>query len=411
MGGGGQLEHYDVDRANAALYACFAVVGYAAGGITNLLGIKLTLFIGCLGYVLYAGSLLSYNISRNGGFVIASGALLGVTAGMLWAAQGAIMMSYPTPKAKGRYLSLFWAIFNIGGVMGGIIPLILNLNNNGAGSISNETYIAIISVMFLGTLLSLLMLPPSRVIRDDGTPVGTAQFPDWRAEVKEIARLATNWKLLALAPMCFSSNFYYTYMFNAVNGFYFNVRTRSLNNVIFWSVQIVGAGVFGYFLDSKLITNDRSRALLGFFLACLIVIPTWIGGVIFQLTFDRYQTPIGADWFDTGYGRLLTLFALYGLNDALWQVYCFWLMGKLTDDPQKLSHYAGFNKGVQAAGGAVAWAIDGAGITYRTQVVANCVLLLTSIPFTIAVITKIFNQPVAVNEKRLRLEGLRENIE
>lgn len=33
------------------------------------------------------------------------------------------MMSYPTEKSKGRYISWFWAIFNLGAVIGGLVSL------------------------------------------------------------------------------------------------------------------------------------------------------------------------------------------------------------------------------------------------------------------------------------------------
>jgi len=57
--------------------------------------------------------------------VIFAGALLGVCAGLLWTAQGAIMMSYPTEDLKGRYISWFWMIFNLGAVIGGLVCEVL----------------------------------------------------------------------------------------------------------------------------------------------------------------------------------------------------------------------------------------------------------------------------------------------
>jgi hypothetical protein len=53
-------------------------------------------------YALYTGSLLNYNRTHNGAFVIASGAILGLGAAFLWITQGAIMLSYPLPHQKGR---------------------------------------------------------------------------------------------------------------------------------------------------------------------------------------------------------------------------------------------------------------------------------------------------------------------
>ena len=120
LGGGGQFDASTADNANVALYSTFSVLGFFAGSIANRLGIKLTLSLGGLGYVLYIASYLSYNHNQNAGFVIFAGAMLGVCAGMLWAAQGAIMMSYPPEQSKGRYISWFWMIFNLGAVIGGL---------------------------------------------------------------------------------------------------------------------------------------------------------------------------------------------------------------------------------------------------------------------------------------------------
>ena len=123
IGAGGQFDAKTSDNSNVAVYSTFSVFGFFAGTIANRLGIKLTLSLGGLGYVLYISSYLSYNHNQNEGFVIFAGAILGVCAGMLWAAQGAIMMSYPHEESKGRYISWFWMIFNLGAVIGGLYAL------------------------------------------------------------------------------------------------------------------------------------------------------------------------------------------------------------------------------------------------------------------------------------------------
>jgi MFS family permease len=121
MGGGGQLDPSANNKANTALYSCFAVVGFFAGTFTNKLGIRTSLSFGGIGYSVYVASYLCFNHTANLGFAIFSGALLGVCAGILWCAQGAIMMSYPPEESKGRYISWFWMIFNLGAVIGGLV--------------------------------------------------------------------------------------------------------------------------------------------------------------------------------------------------------------------------------------------------------------------------------------------------
>lgn len=121
MGGGGQVNPQAANDANTALYSTFAVVGFFAGTFTNKLGIKVALSFGGLGYCIYVASFLCYSHTQNNGFVIFAGALLGVCAGLLWTAQGAIMMSYPPEGSKGRYISWFWMIFNLGAVIGSLV--------------------------------------------------------------------------------------------------------------------------------------------------------------------------------------------------------------------------------------------------------------------------------------------------
>lgn len=97
------------------------MVGFFAGTIVNRIGVRLALSFGGIGYSLYSISLLVSEHYYVPGFNIFAGAFLGVCAGILWAAQGTIMMSYPLEKQKGRYFAWFWAIFNVGACMGSLV--------------------------------------------------------------------------------------------------------------------------------------------------------------------------------------------------------------------------------------------------------------------------------------------------
>jgi len=61
--------------------------------------------------------------------VVVSGAILGVCAALLWTAQGSLMMAYPTEAEKGTFIGYFWAIFNLGGVVGSAIAFGSNFNS------------------------------------------------------------------------------------------------------------------------------------------------------------------------------------------------------------------------------------------------------------------------------------------
>jgi MFS family permease len=121
LGAAGQVQPHDINNAATAIYATFSVVGFVAGSIANRIGLKLTLGLGGFGYFLYLSSILSYNHNKNAGFLIFSGAILGVCAALLWTAQGVVMMSYPPENNKGKYISWFWMIFNLGAVIGSLV--------------------------------------------------------------------------------------------------------------------------------------------------------------------------------------------------------------------------------------------------------------------------------------------------
>ncbi|MBE3048060.1 MFS transporter [Candidatus Bathyarchaeota archaeon] len=121
MGGAGLADPSAAAKANTALYATFAIVAFFAGTITNVLGVRITLALGGMGYTVYVAAFFCFAHTENMGFVMFSGVFLGICAGMLWTAQGAIMMSYPEEKNKGRYISWFWIIFNMGAVIGSLV--------------------------------------------------------------------------------------------------------------------------------------------------------------------------------------------------------------------------------------------------------------------------------------------------
>lgn len=340
MGGAGQVDTAAVDNANTALYTTFAVIGVLGGGIYNLLGPRLTLFAGCSTYVLYAGSLLHYNHHHRQPFVIAAGAVLGAGAGLLWAGQGAIMTSYPPAARKGTYISMFWSIFNLGGVIGGLIPFSLNYHRTDAVSVNDGTYIAFMVFMSAGALLAMAILPPSKVVRDDGSTASNLKYASVYTEAVEILKLFLNWKMLLLFPASWASNFFYSYHFNGVNGLLFNLRTRGLNNVFYWGAQMLGSVGIGYVLDFSF-GSRRKRGFVGIALVAALGTAIWGGGLASQLKYSLDDKPVPLDFKESGddFAGPFVLYFSYGLLDAMFQSLCYWVIGALANDSETLSRY------------------------------------------------------------------------
>ncbi|KAI6672863.1 hypothetical protein NL676_000769 [Syzygium grande] len=387
MGGSGQVDPTAANNANTALYATFAIFAILGGGIYNVLGPRLTLASGCSTYALYAGSFLYYSHYHHQSFAIVAGVILGIGAGFLWAGEGAIMTSYPPHDRKGTYISLFWSIFSMGGVIGGLIPFFMNYNRSEAGSVNDATYIGFMCFMTVGALLSLAILPPSKVIRDDGTSCTKVEYSSVSTEATEILKLFLNWKMLLIAPAAWAGNFFFTYQFTNVNGALFNLRTRGLNSVFYWVAQMLGSIGIGYVLDFGLLRR-KMRGYVGIGIVASLGTAIWGGGLANQLEYSRHDMPKKLDFKDSGadYAGPLLLYVSYGLLDAMFQTLVYWFIGCLADDSETLSRYTGFYKGVQSAGAAVAWQIDTYKVPFLSELIVNWSLTTVCYPLLLVLV-------------------------
>ncbi|KDO24145.1 hypothetical protein SPRG_10572 [Saprolegnia parasitica CBS 223.65] len=379
LGGGGQLDTSVASNANVALYACFALFSFLAGSMHNLLGPKPCVLLGGLTYAVYAGSLLHYNIHGSSTLVVIAGGLLGVGASLLWTAQGAMMLAYPSEHEKGTFISTFWIVFNLGGVLGGFIPFGCNFHS-AASTVNDATYIGFMAIMVLGALLALLLRRPHRVVRSDHSLV---EYPT--SATSPLIELRGLWtalrdpRVLCLLPAAFYSNFFYAYQFNNVNGKLFTLRTRGLNNALYWAMEMLGAFVFG----TKLLDVDdwsrAKRARVGLFVLTALCVLTWALGAGLQSTYTRTSTQELIDFTDAKAAFPMVVYLLYGFLDATFQTYVYWMIGALTNDASELARIVGLYKAFQSAGGAISWKVDVAGSGLMLQLGLNWGLMLLAL--------------------------------
>jgi hypothetical protein len=119
---------------------------------------------------------------------------------------------------------------------------------------------------------------------------------------------------------------------------------------------------------------------MGWAMLFTLVMCIWGGGYKFLLKTDRNIKGPAMDLFDTGYIWYLfvcchcrglqtitdadhQLYMSYGLLDSLWQVFCYYTMGAMSNDPRKLAYYAGFYKSIQAVGATAISKLDAVMIT------------------------------------------------
>ncbi|KAI0646682.1 MFS general substrate transporter [Trametes meyenii] len=390
LGAGGLSDITLSDTSQGVLYGTFAITGLVSGGISNILGPRITLFIGTLGYALYVGSLWCYQTQGTGWFVILAGAILGVSAALLWSAQGAIMMSYPLEKDKGKAFAVFWAIFQFGSFIGSLIALAINIRSGGLSAVSTSTYIAFLVIIFVGVASSFLVLPPNRVIRSDGTIVKLQAASKPHEEVVGMMRLFKDWRMLALVPMFFASNYFYAYQ-GAVNTARFDGPTRALNATLEGAGAIIGALLIGYFVLDLKFFHRRTRGYLGLATVATMVIIVWSVALAWQVTFTRadlnstnYINYHQDNWRGKG-----ALYFFFFFSDACYQALAYWIMSAMTNDPFTLARYAGLYKALQSAGSAGSFGMDAVSTPFLNEHLASWIMMLVSFPLAYLVIRSI----------------------
>ena len=199
------------------------------------------------------------------------------------------------------------------------IPLGENIHRN-AGSVNDGTYIGFLVLTFVGACLAWTLIDARNVVRSDGSHVILMKHPSWHTEILGLFEvLKSDTWIVFLFPMFFSSNWFYAYQFNGVNGAKFNIRTRSLNSVLYYLSQIVGAYIFGYGLDLKSVRR-ATKAKVVWVILFVLTMAIWGGGYVWQKGYTRAQTSQKSykkeDWTSSGYVGPMFLYMFYGFYDC-----------------------------------------------------------------------------------------------
>ncbi|KJZ78179.1 hypothetical protein HIM_02217 [Hirsutella minnesotensis 3608] len=397
LGGSGQVDSTIAANATVAMLSTTAATAlFIVGPIFSFAGPRLCLLAGAWAYPFYSGSLLDFNRHENGTIVIAAGAVMGVGASLLWIVQGAIMTTYVDEAQRGRAIAVFWVIFNLGGGIGSLASFGINYNSS-TGSVSNSTYIALMSIMLFGWCLGFFICPPSRLRRsehhysENGPEATTpsAAVTSHRSiveTVRDTFKTAVDtlctWRVACMLPLFFSANVFYSYQQNNVNGETFNIRTRSLNGALYWISQMFGGLLIGLLLDLPCLARP-ARARLGWAVVFVSGMVIWGGGLQFQKWQDarlaqglRQDVDFKQSAISTG---PIFLYIFYGAYDALWQGYAYWLIGTESNNTARAAVLVGAYKSLQAAGGAMAWRINAVKASPTSQLAMDWGLCIGSL--------------------------------
>ncbi|UPX16442.1 uncharacterized protein EKO05_0006841 [Ascochyta rabiei] len=354
VGAGGQQSPYLVMAGNSVLFTLMTFTCLSGSVLINHVGMRHTMALGTTGYALYSAALYQNNRYGTQWFIYLGSAACGITAGFFWAAEGAIMLSYPPPESRGRYLAYWLAYRNSGAILGGAINLAFNYSGKKLGKLDWKTYIVFVVLQCLAPAVAMLLSNPEKVQRKNGTKVKLMPKIPAKVEFAETLKLLLRKEMLLLIPyFC-----YVTWSLPYIGSYmslYFSVRSRALTSLATALAQVLATGILGSFLDWELLTLNQ-RARFGFLGIMVLSGGVWVWAVVIQYKYQRSRPAL--DWTDSQFGEGWALYVFQQVEFALTYNYGYWLIGFLAKRPVEVVRYSSVARGVEAAGQCIASGIS-----------------------------------------------------
>lgn len=136
---------------------------------------------------------------------------------MVFITAGYISTAYPEEREKGSYATMLMNMQGLGSVIGGIIPVIINRNKDTAAGVPRPVYISFIVIMVIGALITLLLLRPQKLKRDDGSVVAVHPPRGAWEELRSNLLIFSDPILLIMLPAFFPAEGFLVYS-GSVNG-------------------------------------------------------------------------------------------------------------------------------------------------------------------------------------------------
>ncbi|KAK5124766.1 hypothetical protein LTR85_001479 [Meristemomyces frigidus] len=350
-GGGRPSSQHVASLTNSILYGVYTFFGWCAGTILNYLKPRYTIAIGALGYPLYVGSLWYYDRIGVEAFPLFAGAFLGFTAALLWTSSGFIQFAYAEEKDKAKYITYQWVLTS---------AIVMDL---------------------------LLIVDPKDVVRDDGRHIAIFKEPNLKEELSGVLAVMMDPKIIILLLPMYVGEVCLA-LTSSINSYYFNLRTRSLNNLLFQAIMIPAPIALAWVMDNPRIMSRRNRGLSGVAIVGTITMASTAGllGWVMRNNIDRSLTSPAVDWTDSAFASGFVLYVLSGIVYACFQITVQWTLSALTNDPVLCARYAGAFKGTVSLGMCISFTIDAKSVSFQTQLVVDLVLYAAGLACLVYVI-------------------------
>ena len=196
------------------------------------------------------------------------------------------------------------------------------MKDSKTGKVGYTTYLVLIGIQCCGLPLALLLSPPEKVIRDDGTKVQQVKRTSWLLEGKAIWKLVRSRRILLLIPVFIVGQWGGTYTGNYF-ATYFSVRSRALGSFLTAIAGICGDIFTGLALDFKPWRRGTRAKVVWIFLVCLIL-SLWIWQTTNQVLYQKHNPKL--DWDSPGFGRGFAVYILWSFSSESLNAYLYWTM-------------------------------------------------------------------------------------
>ncbi|KAJ5152022.1 major facilitator superfamily domain-containing protein [Penicillium capsulatum] len=356
LGGAGSADPYYVNAANAVIFCLQVLVCIFGSSLIAQIGLKWAFVIGMVGFPIYASSVYCNIKDSNTWYIMLACVIDGISSGIFWLTEGAIVLSYPEKHHRGKYLAFWLASRIVGQMIGGSITLGVNAGNREKGHISVQTYLVFIAIQAVGPFIAALLSSPDKVQRSDQSKVVINLPSGPRTELCAMWHLVYRKEILLLLPMIFQSVFSEAF-FSTYNATYFTVRTRALASLVASTCVIVANFTLGFFLDWRRLTLN-TRAICAFVLIYAFELSLYIYAMIVNKEFESQTTPPILDWADDGFGRGVCVYILMLVGFNLMYDYLYWLIGTVNRDGGDIIRLSAVVRGVESAGQAISYGIN-----------------------------------------------------
>ncbi|KAH7146259.1 major facilitator superfamily domain-containing protein [Dactylonectria macrodidyma] len=392
-GAGGQQVPYLVNGANSLTFGIMVFGCSLFGILANKIGLKWVLVIGTFGYAPYSAALYVNNRYGVEWFVLFGGATCGIAASALWASEGAIALGYAGVGDRGKFTGIWLGLRELGQLIGSSIQLSLNTSAEKRGKVGYSTYLVLIALQCLGLPLALLVSPPEKVIRRDGTglPNTFRKTHSFKEQSAKWWALIRRREFFLLIPILVGFNWNSTYVgIYLVN--YFSVRSRALASLTS-GIAATFANIFwGWFLDNKWLSRPKTARIIW---SCFSLVMTsmFVWQYIIELEYRNSETPVTLDWASPGFGRGFAVQVMFRFLNESHYMFVYWLIGIFFNDIETLALAVGLLRSFESVGSCLAYGVGAAKVSPLVNLIVASVMFFICIPFTFAAVWLVPEKP------------------